>query len=171
MPIDNKEVNYKVWASDNVVYGPVPLETLLEWVADGRVLPTTWVFSHEINSWKPANSLSPLSDALAEYHTSHAPLPMPCEVGKAEESITIDHLRQFDVLAGLGQAELEQFIDHCMVMEVEEGGIIMKKGSPGDGLFMILSGEARVRLIAAGEDQTLATVKAGSFIGEVAMFS
>lgn len=171
MPIDNKEVNYKVWASDNVVYGPVPLETLLEWVADGRILPTTWVFSHEINSWKPAKSLPPLSDALAEYHSSHAPLPMPCEVGKAEESITIDHLRQFDVLAGLGQAELEQFIGHCMVMEIEEGGIIMKKGSPGDGLFMILSGEARVRLVAAGEDQTLATVKAGSFIGEVAMFS
>ena len=56
-------------------------------------------------------------------------------------------------------------------MEIEEGGIIMKKGSPGDGLFMILSGETRVRIIAAGQDTTLATVKAGSFIGEVAMFS
>ena len=56
-------------------------------------------------------------------------------------------------------------------MEIEEGGIIMKKGSPGNGLYMILSGDTRVRLIAAGQDTTLATVKAGSFIGEVAMFS
>ena len=50
MPTDNEEVHYKVWASDNVVYGPVVLETLLEWVADGRVTPDTWVFSQEVNS-------------------------------------------------------------------------------------------------------------------------
>ena len=171
MPTNNEEVHYKVWASDNVVYGPVVLETLLEWVADGRVLPDTWVFSEEVNSWKPAKSLSPLGDALAEYHTTHAPLPTPTELGQASDSITVDYLRQFDALVGLGQAELEQFISHCTVMEIEEGGLIMKKDSPGDGLYMILSGDTRVRLIAAGQDTTLATVKAGSFIGEVAMFS
>ena len=171
MPTNNEEVHYKVWASDNVVYGPVVLETLLEWGADGRVLPDTWVFSEEVNSWKPAKSLAPLGDALAEYHTTHAPLPTPTELGQASDSITVDYLRQFDALVGLGQAELEQFISHCTVMEIEEGGLIMKKDSPGDGLYMILSGETRVRLIAAGQDTTLATVKAGSFIGEVAMFS
>jgi hypothetical protein len=37
MMLDNEEIHYKVWASDNVVYGPVLLVTLLEWVADGRV--------------------------------------------------------------------------------------------------------------------------------------
>ena len=107
MPTNNEEVHYKVWASDNVVYGPVVLETLLEWVADGRVLPDTWVFSEEVNSWKPAKSLSPLGDALAEYHATHAPLPTPTELGQASDSITVDYLRQFDALAGLGQAELD----------------------------------------------------------------
>ena len=48
MPADNEEAYYKIWASDNVVYGPVLLEALLEWVADGRVLADTWVFSQEI---------------------------------------------------------------------------------------------------------------------------
>lgn len=171
MTLDNEEIHYKVWASDNVVYGPVLLVTLLEWVADGRVTPDTWVFSEEVNSWKPAKTLPPLGDALANYHAGQAPLPKPTKLGQASDSITVEQLRQFDQLAGLGQAELEQFISHCTVMEIEEGGIIMKKGSPGDGLFMILSGETRVRIIAAGQDTTLATVKAGSFIGEVAMFS
>ncbi len=171
MPADNEEVHYKVWASDNVVYGPVLLETLLEWVADGRVTPDTWVFSQEVNSWKPAKSLSPLGDALGEYHATHAPLPTPTELGQASDSITVDYLRQFDALAGLGQAELEQFISHCTIMEIEEGGLIMKKDSPGDGMYMVLSGETRVRLVIAGQDTTLANVKAGSFIGEVAMFS
>ena len=171
MTLDNEEIHYKVWASDNVVYGPVLLDTLLEWVADGRVTPDTWVFSKEVNSWKPAKSLPPLGNALAEYHASQAPLPTPTKLGQAGDSITVEQLRQFDQLAGLGQAELEQFIRHCTVMEIEEGGMIMKKGSPGDGLYMILSGDARVRIIVAGQDTTLATVKAGSFIGEVAMFS
>jgi len=171
MPADKEEIHYKVWASDNVVYGPVVLETLLEWVADGRVLSDTWVFSQEVNSWKPAKSLSPLGDALAAYHASHAPLPTATELGQASDSITVDYLRQFESLAGLGQDELEKFISHCTIMEIKEGGLIMKKDSPGDGLYMILSGETRVRLVIAGQDTTLANVKAGSFIGEVAMFS
>ncbi|MBT5310959.1 MAG: cyclic nucleotide-binding domain-containing protein [Verrucomicrobia bacterium] len=171
MTLDSEEIHYKVWASDNVVYGPVLLVTLLEWVADGRVTPSTWVFSEEVNSWKPAKTLPALGDALANYHASQAPLPKPTKVGQASDSITVEQLRQFDQLAGLGQAELKQFISHCTVMEIEEGGIIMKKGSPGNGLYMILSGDTRVRIIAAGQDTTLATIKAGNFIGEVAMFS
>ena len=119
MTADKDEIHYKVWASDNVVYGPVLLETLLEWVADGRVLSDTWVFSQEVNSWKPAKSLPPLGDALAAYHASHAPLPTPTELGQASDSITVDYLRQFDSLAGLGQDELEQFISHCTIMEIE----------------------------------------------------
>ena len=171
MTLDSEEIHYKVWASDNVVYGPVLLVTLLEWVADGRVTPSTWVFSEEVNSWKPAKTLPALGDALANYHASQAPLPKPTTLGQASDSITVEQLRQFDQLAGLGQAELKQFISHCTVMEIEEGGIIMKKGSPGNGLYMILSGDTRVRIIAAGQDTTLATIKAGNFIGEVAMFS
>ncbi|MBT4624363.1 MAG: cyclic nucleotide-binding domain-containing protein [Verrucomicrobia bacterium] len=171
MTLDSEEIHYKVWASDNVVYGPVLLVTLLEWVADGRVTPGTWVFSEEVNSWKPAKTLPALGDALANYHASQAPLPKPTKLGQASDSITVEQLRQFDQLAGLGQAELKQFISHCTVMEIEEGGIIMKKGSPGNGLYMILSGDTRVRIIAAGQDTTLATIKAGNFIGEVAMFS
>ncbi len=171
MTLDSEEIHYKVWASDNVVYGPVLLVTLLELVAAGRVTPSTWVFSEEVNSWKPAKTLPALGDALANYHASQAPLPKPTKLGQASDSITVEQLRQFDQLAGLGQAELKQFISHCTVMEIEEGGIIMKKGSPGNGLYMILSGDTRVRIIAAGQDTTLATIKAGNFIGEVAMFS
>ena len=81
------------------------------------------------------------------------------------------HSSQFDALAKFGQEELEQFIRHCSIMEIEEGGIVMKKDSPGDGLYMILAGETRVRIVAGGQDTTLADVSAGSFIGEVAMFS
>ena len=171
MANDVKEIQYKVWASDNMVYGPVKLDVLLEWVADGRVTPDTWVFSESINSWKPAKTLPSLGDALAQYHSETAPLPTVVELGQAEGAITVEDLRQFDALSGFGQAQIEQFIQHCKIMEIEEGGMVMKKDSPGDGLYMILAGETRVRIVAGGQDITLADVKAGSFIGEVAMFS
>ncbi|MBO60990.1 MAG: hypothetical protein CMO63_03325 [Verrucomicrobiales bacterium] len=171
MSNDSGEIQYKVWASDNMVYGPVDLDLLLEWVADGRVTPETWVFAEGINSWKPAKTLPALGDALAKYHVSTAPLPTAVELGQAEGSITVEDLRQFDALAKFGQPELEQFIRHCSIMEIEEGGIVMKKDSPGDGLYMILAGDTRVRIVAGGKDTTLADVSAGSFIGEVAMFS
>lgn len=171
MANDVKEIQYKVWASDNMVYGPVKLDVLLEWVADGRVTPDTWVFSESINSWKPAKTLPSLGDALAQYHSETAPLPTVVELGQAEGAITVEDLRQFDALSGFGQAQIEQFIQHCKIMEIEEGGMVMKKDSPGDGLYMILAGETRVRIVAGGQDTTLADVKAGSFIGEVAMFS
>ena len=158
-----EEIQYKVWASDNMVYGPVKLDVLLEWVADGRVTPDTWVFSESINSWKPAKTLPALGEALAKYHASTAPLPTAVELGQAEGAITVEDLRQFDVLAKFGQEELEQFIRHCSIMEIEEGGIVMKKDSPGDGLYMVLSGGTRVRIIAGGQDTTLADVMAGSF--------
>ena len=68
MANDAEDIEYKVWASDNMVYGPVNLDILLDWVADGRVTPDTWVFAEGINSWKPAKTLPALGEALAKYH-------------------------------------------------------------------------------------------------------
>ena len=42
MANDAEEIQYKVWASDNMVYGPVNLDVLLDWVADGRVTPVSY---------------------------------------------------------------------------------------------------------------------------------
>ena len=92
MANDSEEILYKVWASDNMVYGPVNLDILLDWVADGRVTPDTWVFAEGINSWKPAKTLPALGEALAEYHASTAPLPTAVELGQAEGAITVEDL-------------------------------------------------------------------------------
>ncbi|MDP6252456.1 MAG: cyclic nucleotide-binding domain-containing protein [Verrucomicrobiota bacterium] len=168
---ENKEISYKVWASDNVVYGPVSLDILLDWVADGRVQPETWIFCQDGNDWQPAKSLGCLQEELSQFHQSRNLLPTPTKVGEATDHISVNYLRKFEKLANLDQSEIEQFISYCSVMKVEEGGIITKKDSPGDGFFMVLSGETKVQSDASGEETTLAGIKEGSFIGEVAMFS
>ena len=90
MTLDSEEIHYKVWASDNVVYGPVLLVTLLEWVADGRVTPGTWVFSEEVNSWKPAKTLPALGDALAELPRQPGTTP---QTNQTWPSQRLDHRR------------------------------------------------------------------------------
>lgn len=168
---ENKDVSYKVWASDNAVYGPVSLDILLDWVADGRVQPETWIFCEDGNDWQPAKSLGCLQEELSQFHQSRNLLPTPTKVGEATNHISVNYLRKFEKLASLDQLEIEQFINYCSVMKVGEGGIITKKDSPGDGLFMILSGETKVQSDASGEEITLAGIREGSFVGEVAMFS
>jgi CRP-like cAMP-binding protein len=51
------------------------------------------------------------------------------------------------------------------------GTRIIKKGDPGDALFLVLAGEVRVRLIIGMEDKTLCTIRAGQFFGEMALFN
>src|SRR6266700_1219710 len=46
--------NFKIWAFDNVVYGPVELPTLIGWVKDERVTAKTWVFSEKDDCWQKA---------------------------------------------------------------------------------------------------------------------
>ncbi|MBN8246773.1 MAG: DUF4339 domain-containing protein, partial [Verrucomicrobia bacterium] len=56
---------YKVWAADDVVYGPVPVETLTQWIRDERVLPETWIHTVGDNRWIKAGELPELADAFA----------------------------------------------------------------------------------------------------------
>jgi CRP-like cAMP-binding protein len=47
---------------------------------------------------------------------------------------------------------------------------IVREGSPGDAMFLLLEGEVRVRLMIAGKESILTTLSAGEFFGEVALF-
>jgi hypothetical protein len=53
-------MNWYLRKSDTTVYGPVSLETLRRWAADGRVLPDDQV-SEDQQSWRPAPDLPDLA--------------------------------------------------------------------------------------------------------------
>jgi hypothetical protein len=48
---------YKVIGSDQQVYGPVTIEQLRQWLAEGRVIPSTLVQAEGAKDWKPLSSL------------------------------------------------------------------------------------------------------------------
>jgi CRP-like cAMP-binding protein len=156
--------SYKVWAADNMIYGPIDFSTLTQWVQESRVLPETWVHSEQANAWHHANQL----EMLAPYLQAAAPA---ATVTAPPGRILPEELRQFSVFVNLSNDLLEQFTDYAELCEVSPGTAIIKKGTPGDAIYFVLSGEVRARLIIGREDQTLNHIHAGQFFGEMSMFT
>jgi hypothetical protein len=55
MPERSDSIDYKVWAVDNVVYGPVDFGTLEAWVQDERVAEDTWIYQISKDIWFKAS--------------------------------------------------------------------------------------------------------------------
>src|SRR3974390_3171344 len=57
---------YFIWGIDDAPYGPVALPSLMEWIADERVLPDTWVFTRRTGVWQKAADIPELKDSFGE---------------------------------------------------------------------------------------------------------
>jgi CRP-like cAMP-binding protein len=160
---------YKIRACDNQVYGPVNLETLLDWTKDERVLADTWIHCQSDNSWQKAEAIPVLREMLRGLNPAASGQEGSAET--EQEEISADELRQFPRLARLTDQELEQmrrFGELCVALP---GTRIIRKGDPGEALYLVLTGEVRVRLIMGMEDKTLCTIRSGHFFGEMALFN
>ena len=74
------------------------------------------------------------------------------------------------IFAGMSDEQIQQFIDFMEVVNARQFSEIVRQGSPGDAMFLILDGEVRVRLMIAGKETILATLPAGEFFGEISLF-
>lgn len=161
------EEQYKVWAADNMIYGPVNVDTLIQWAQEERVLADTWIHSALENEWRTAKKIEPLRPYFSD-------VPQTAFFERSSPSdgvIGPEELRQFSVFASVSNHELEQFIRFGELRHVQPDEQVIKKGEPGDAVFFVLSGEMRARLMVGQEDKTLAKIPAGEFFGEMAMFT
>jgi CRP-like cAMP-binding protein len=172
MDAANDNPGYLIWAVDNVVYGPVDLPTLVHWVKEERVTATTWVHLQAHNRWEPAGQIPELTMFFSKSAKGDLPASVPAPAGTSEPSLRIKAgtLRRVKILATLGDAELEQFLNLMQPQRVRQWEEIVKEGSPGDAMYLLLEGEVRVRLLIGGKEVILATLNAGEFFGEVALF-
>jgi CRP/FNR family transcriptional regulator, cyclic AMP receptor protein len=76
-------------------------------------------------------------------------------------------LRQVPLFSELDQAGLERVDAIANEFEVESGHVLMERGQPGLGMFVIESG--RVRVDVPGGDPV--TLGAGDFVGELSVFA
>jgi CRP-like cAMP-binding protein len=167
----SNDVVYSIWAADNAVYGPVELPTLISWVKDERVLADTWVFDTQNDRWRKAGGLAELALFFRrknESTTSSSALKE--ELATGETAITPGMMRRVKALAELNDDQLRRFIAFMEAQTVRQWTQIMKQGDPDDGMYMVLDGELRVRLLIGGKETILATLGPGECFGEIALF-
>ena len=85
----------------------------------------------------------------------------------SKSRILIDLLRQVSYFANLTEAELLEFIKIGYRRTLAEGQILFNEGDPGDAFYIILSGS--VEIFVPGLEKHLATLKLGSFFGELSL--
>ncbi|MBU6402781.1 MAG: cyclic nucleotide-binding domain-containing protein [Verrucomicrobia bacterium] len=171
MEPDDLTTGYQIWATDNVIYGPVELPTLVNWVQEERVLAGTWVYSGSRDAWQRAAELEEL-DFLFRQKGQTGPPTAPVLASRGEAPVWIKPamLRRIKVFANMNDAQLERLLQFMEVAPARQWALVVKQGDPGDAMFLVLDGEVRVRLLIAGKETTLTTLGPGEFFGEFALF-
>ena len=168
MQADSAAAVFKVLSSDNLIYGPIDLATLVQWVRERRVQRDTWVHWETVNNWVAAgsiNALQPEFDALAEIPEVLPPAEMILS------AITIDELRGFERFAPYSNEDLVLLITFCELVTAAKGDLIIMNGDLSDSMFLVLSGQVRARIRVGGHDTSLGTMDPGELFGEVAMLA
>tara|TARA_B100001123_G_C15089419_1_gene939012 strand:+ start:311 stop:1030 length:720 start_codon:yes stop_codon:yes gene_type:complete len=164
--VDNRE--YKVWAVDDVVYGPVSLQTVLEWVADQRILGGMWLYPMDIKQWTKAADLSELKAALADAAGSLD--EEFADTGPLVVDLPLNALRKVKALDSMNEQQLGRFVQFMEIAKVERQDIVVTQGDPGDAMYLVLAGRLRVRQLISGKESVLATLGVGEFFGEISLF-
>ena len=160
-----QSVQFRVIGHDDVIYGPVELPELVDWVRAGRIQADTWIFVETDDAWRRASRVVELQlffgakRAPTEPGTKQATLLMGSDVPTVL-------LRRVKVLAELSEAQLERMRQYVEVLRLPQSATVVKHGTPGDAMFMILEGELRVSLIVSGSEKLLTLLQAGEFFGE-----
>lgn len=163
----NEDISYHIWAADNMVYGPVELPTLIDWVKDQRVLAETWVFDGQNDRWRKAASLPELQLFFRNQSRAQG-ATVSFAAGKSD--IAPGMLRRVKALADLSDEQLARFAGFMEGVTVRQWTPIVKQGDPDDGMYLVLDGELRVRLMIGGKETILATLGPGDCFGEIALF-
>jgi hypothetical protein len=160
--IDNPAPLYYIWGPDRIVYGPVELPTVIEWIRDERVVPATWVFAEDANVWSKAEALTELKPVLGRRGKE-----APTEAGL--KRIAPGALRRVKILAGLEDRALESMLRYMQPQEVPAFSVVVKQGEAADAMYFIIEGELRAFVVMDGKESTLATFLPGDTFGEIAL--
>jgi len=169
--IQDNVAGYKIWGVDNVVYGPVELPVLVDWVREERVTADTWIFCENQGAWSKAAQVAELGlffsgpPKQGAQGSGGTTLFSPLIPG-----IKPGTLRRVKILAEMTDQQLGRFAQMMEVQNVRAFSEIVKKGTHGDSMYLVLDGEVRVRLIISQKETILTTLGAGDFFGETSLF-
>jgi len=152
-----------IWGIDDCPYGPVQLAMLVDWVKDERVLANTWIFARADGIWRRAAD-------VPELQAHFNPEIIPDSSAASGPDIKPGSLRRIKILAQMNDAQLDRLKDFMEVHKVPQWMALVKQGDAGDGMFFVLQGELRARVMAGDKETTLATFGPGDFFGDMSLF-
>jgi CRP-like cAMP-binding protein len=158
--------SFFIWGVDQSAYGPVELPTLVNWIRDERVLADTWIFAQQSAHWQPAEKIP----ELQMFFRAKAPRGAASALDGFPGPIRPGTLRRVKILASLTDAQLERFAQLVDFETIPPWKTIVRKGEYGDSMYLILEGEARVRLMEGHHETILATLGPGEFFGDISLF-
>ena len=82
--------------------------------------------------------------------------------------MSIDDLRSTPLFAGLPEEHLERLAAMSEPMHLAPGDLLLEEGTPGDAMYVVVSGELDVTKRADGSELPVARVGPGSIQGEMA---
>lgn len=170
MPADETS-GYRIWGIDDVIYGPVDLETLTAWVQEDRVTADTWIHDGARDQWLKAPKIPELRTLFEETAIRiKSPAAYDTELIAKVPNLKAGTLRRIKVFAGLADEQLLRLVKHMEVIEVRAFEQLVRQGTPGDAMYLILQGEVRVRMMIEGRESIIATLSSGDFFGEISLF-
>jgi CRP/FNR family cyclic AMP-dependent transcriptional regulator len=163
--MEGKEVpnDYFIWGIDDSPDGPVALPVLIDWISDEGVMADTWVFAQSDGNWRRAGEMQEL-----QMHFTQGTAPvfdMPSGV-----AIIPGSLRRIRILSQMNDAQLDHLSRFMERHDVPQRLAIVKQGDPGDGMFLVLQGELRARVMTGDQETILATFGPGEFFGDMSLF-
>ena len=154
---------YFIWGVDDAPYGPVALPGLIDWIADERVVPDTWVFARHAGNWQRAAEIPEIKN--------HFALKLTAEPDASSRvGIKPGSLRRIKILADLKDAQLAHLAEYMEWQEVSQWSVLFNQGDASDLMFLVLAGELRARTLIGGKETILATFGPGDFFGDMALF-
>jgi CRP-like cAMP-binding protein len=105
------------------------------------------------------------SDSRAEV----VPAEPPVASTQPTLAVPPEALRRFPLFAAFTLAELRRLLSPMRRWEVSDGAVLCAEGSAGGSCFVILDGAVDISIRAAGRQQLLATLPAGSLFGQMSL--
>ena len=167
---DDDIPRYRIWAADDVVYGPVELPQLVEWIQDERVEADTWIYIEHEGKWQQASKVPDFGMFFRKRTAGGGGGGGPKEAAPLIAGIKPGMLRRVKILAEFDDTQLGRFLKFMEVKQVRQFVEIVKTGEHGDSMFLVLEGEVRVRMMVGKKEKILATFPAGEFFGEMTLF-
>ena len=163
MELQENMNEFFIWGIDDAPYGPVELPVLIDWISDERVLADTWVFARRDGSWQRAAEIPGLQAYFSQ-------TIIPDSAASSGAGIAPGSLRRIKILSQLNDAQLDRLTEFMELHKVPQWMAVVKQGDEGNGMFFILQGELRARVMVGEKETILATFGPGDFFGDMSLF-